>query len=313
MTREKPSLLPIVYHPDYEMDIGAHVFPTAKYRATLGLLRKAGYASEENVRHPEAAPREQLLRVHTEAFLDDFENLRWTPRTMYSELPISAKIVEGFGLMAGGTILAARLALENGAAMHLGGGFHHAFADRAEGFCYINDIAVAIRQMQHEGRIRRAAVLDVDLHQGNGTAHIFQNDPEVFTFSIHQEQLYPEKQRSDIDVGLAMGVSDEAYLSELGRVVPDLIAEHRPDLVVYVAGADPFEEDQLGDLRLTIEGLMRRDRLVAEACRERSWPIVAVTAGGYARDESDTARIHAGTAMELARAWGAGEMMNDER
>jgi acetoin utilization deacetylase AcuC-like enzyme len=225
---------------------------------------------------------------------------------MFSELPISREIVEGFKLMAGGTIAAARLALERGLALHLGGGFHHAFADHAEGFCYLNDIAIAIRKMQHEGRIRRAAVIDVDLHQGNGTAHIFLGDAEVFTFSIHQEHLYPEKQESDVDIGLDYFTGDEAFLAELGKVVPERIAEHGPELVVYVAGADPFEHDQLGDLRLTVEGLARRDRLVAEACRRFGWPMATVMAGGYAVDKRDTARIHANTGLEMARAWGIG-------
>lgn len=302
--RETPPYLPIVYHPGYEMDIGAHVFRTEKYALALEILRADGYAPEAAIHQPEPATHEELARVHTEAFLRDFEELRWTPRTMSSELPISREIVEGFKLMAGGTILAARLAMEHGVAQHIGGGFHHAFADHAEGFCYINDIAVGIETLRAEGRLERAAVIDVDLHQGNGTAHIFRDEPAVFTFSIHQEQLYPEKQRSDIDVGLDTGTGDEAYLKRLGEVVPAALIEHAPELVVYVAGADPFEEDQLGQLRLTLDGLRRRDRLVAEACRANGWPVVAVYAGGYAPDKNDTARIHAGTGLELARAWG---------
>lgn len=304
MTKTDPFFLPLVTHPRYEMDIGAHVFPTEKYRTARDLLVEAGYLPPEAIHEPEPATREQLLRAHTERYLADLEALRWTPRTMFSELPISKEIVDGFKLMAGGTILGCRLALEHGVAMHLGGGFHHAFADHAEGFCYINDIAVGIREMQHEGRIRRAAVIDVDLHQGNGTAHIFLTDPDVFTFSIHQQELYPEKQESNIDIGLDHNTDDAVYLDELSKVVPDRIAEHDPELVVYVAGADPYQEDQLGDLKLTMEGLILRDRLVAEACRKNGWPLVAVLAGGYARDKRDTARIHANTAIELARAWG---------
>jgi acetoin utilization deacetylase AcuC-like enzyme len=272
---------------------------------SLDALRAGGFAPDQAVHQPEPASREQLLRVHTEAYLSDFENLVPSARILSSELPISEEIVQGFKLMAGGTILAARLALDEGCAFHIGGGFHHAFADRAEGFCYINDIAVAIRAMMSEGRIRRAAVIDVDLHQGNGTARIFQDDPAVFTFSIHQELLYPFKETSDVDIGLDLGVGDEAYLDALAGIVPDRVAEHRPDLVIYVAGADPYQEDQLGDLKLTLEGLARRDRLVAEACRRNDWPMAAVLGGGYALDVNDTARIHAQTAIEMARAWGA--------
>jgi len=300
-----PENLPLVYHPDYEMDIGNHVFSTAKYRLALDLLRHDGYALAESIRQPQPASREELLTVLTAGMLADLDHLQWTARTIFSELPLSEGIVRGFKLMTGGTILATRLALEQGLAVHVGGGFHHGFADHAEGFCYINDIAVAIRVAQREGLIRRAAVIDVDLHQGNGTAHIFLHDPDVLTFSIHQEMLYPvEKQRSDIDIGLERFIGDEGYLRQLGSVVPRRIAEHRPELVVYVAGADPFEEDQLGDLRLTMEGLRRRDRLVAEAARAEGWPLVAVLAGGYARNPRDTARIHANMAIELAGAFG---------
>lgn len=299
-----PSHLPIVFHDEYEMDIGAHVFPMDKYKMAFRILESEGYVSPEGVFAPEPAVREELARVHTESFLSDFENLRWTPRTMYSELPISEEIVRGYKLMAGGTVLAARLALEHGVALHLGGGFHHAFADHAEGFCYINDIGVAINTLREEGRIERAAVIDVDLHQGNGTAHIYENDDAVFTFSIHQEELYPIKQKSNVDIGLPRFTSDEEYLRLLDTVIPGKLKEHRPELVVYVAGADPYEEDQLGDLKLSIDGLRQRDRLLARACREHGWPVVGVLAGGYAYDKRDTARIHAGMGMELADAWG---------
>lgn len=305
-----PAFLPVVTHPNYEMDIGAHVFPTEKYRMAREMLREAGYLPDEAVHVPEPATREQILRVHTKGYMSDFEGLKWTPRTMFSELPISQEIVDGFKLMAGGSILAARLALTHGVAMHLGGGFHHAFADHAEGFCYLNDIAIGIRAMQDEGHIRRAAVIDVDLHQGNGTAHIFVDDPEVFTFSIHQQELYPEKRESNVDIGLGHFTGDAEYLDYLAGVVPGQLQAHNPELVFYVAGADPYERDQLGDLKLTMEGLILRDRLVAEACKANGWPMVGVLAGGYAIDKRDTARIHANTAIELARAWSIKPIIN---
>lgn len=296
--------LPIVYHEQYRMDIGEHVFPTDKYALTLACLQELGYADPKHLLRPAPASHAQLRMVHSEALLHDFENLAWTPRTMFSELPLTREIVEALILCAGGSILAARTALDQGLCLHIGGGFHHAFADHAEGFCYINDIAVAIRAMQSEKRIQRAAVIDVDLHQGNGTAHIFEHDPNVFTFSIHQEWLYPEKQRSSLDVGLPQYAGDAEYLAALARIVPDAIKPHRPELVVYVAGADPFEEDVLGDLKLTLDGLARRDRLVAEVCHEHGWPMATVLAGGYARDKHDTAEIHATTGVEMATAWG---------
>ncbi len=298
--------LPIVYHQAYQMDIGDHVFAMDKYRLVLEILRREGHATEDAINQPEPATLDHLRLVHTPEFLADFEAHRMTPRTMFSELPLSSNIVEGFKLMAGGTILAARLALDAGAAMHIGGGFHHAFADHAEGFCYLNDIAIAIRQLSAERLIQRAAVIDLDLHQGNGTAHIFNTDSEVFTFSMHQEDLYPAKQESNIDIGLPMFADDDAYLGKLGEIIPARIAVARPDLVIYVAGADPFERDQLGNLSLTMDGLRRRDELVSKACHDQGWPMVAVLAGGYAPDKNDTARIHANTAIELARAWGFG-------
>lgn len=296
--------LPIVFNDDYEMDIGAHVFPMDKYKMAFKILEAEGYVAPEAVHKTGPATYEELRRAHTEGFLSDFNNIRWTPRTMYSELPISEEIVHGFKLMAGGTIQAARLALEHGVALHLGGGFHHAFSDHAEGFCYINDIAVAINTLRDEGRIKRAAVIDVDLHQGNGTAHIFENDDDVFTFSIHQEELYPMKQKSNIDIGLGRFTDDAEYMRLLRGVIPEKLEEHKPDLVVYVAGADAYEEDQLGDLKLTMEGLRHRDRLIATECHAHGWPLVGVLAGGYAYDKRDTARIHAHMGMELARAWG---------
>jgi len=172
----------------------------------------------------------------------------------------------------------------------------------AEGFCYINDVAVALRVLQHEGLLQRAAVIDTDLHQGNGTARIFQGDPSVFTFSMHQQNNYPVKETSDWDVGLPDGIEDEAYLEQLARAVPRILATQRPQLVMMVAGADPYEEDLLGGLRLSLEGLRRRDALVVQACAAQEIPIVGLTAGGYARNLQDTVTIHAQTTGELL-AW----------
>lgn len=226
----------------------------------------------------------------------DLISLRLTERTRHCELPLNAQITHAYILAAGGTTLASRLALQDsGICCHIGGGFHHAFADHAEGFCYINDIAVAIRVMQKEARIKRAMVIDCDLHQGNGTAHIFLDDPDVFTFSIHQENNYPFKQRSDLDIGLADNANDDDYLGALNRAVPQIISEHHPELIIYVAGADPYKDDQLGGLRLTMDGLARRDNLVLKNAVNARIPVVTVTAGGYARKLADTVAIHAKT------------------
>src|SRR5215510_2627174 len=200
------------YSPAYIADIGLHVFPIEKYRLVAEALLELHHIPNSAFVEPTPATLEQLLRVHTERYLDDLENCRWTHRTMQSELPLSPNIVSMFKLACGGTIRSAELALEEGAAVHIGGGFHHAFASKAEGFCYLNDLAVAIRDVQSRGTVQRAMVIDCDLHQGNGTAHIFQGDRSVFTFSMHQQRLYPIKEESDLDIPLRNGVGDEEYL-----------------------------------------------------------------------------------------------------
>lgn len=292
----------IVYSPAYGCDIGVHVFPTAKYALVLRRLEEAGLAGADAVVEPAAATREELLRAHSPEYLEDLERLRWTRRTMPSELPLTAQIVHAYVLAAGGTIQAARIALECGCAVHLGGGFHHALADRAEGFCYVNDLAVAIRAMQAERRIVRAAVVDLDVHQGNGTARLFAGDETVFTLSIHQEANYPvPKARSDLDIGLEDGTTDGLYLSRLDEALERVWA-FRPELVLYQAGADPYRHDQLGGLALSLEGLEQRDLRVVDGCASRGIPVVVTLGGGYARELEDTVRIHAATcAAALSR------------
>jgi acetoin utilization deacetylase AcuC-like enzyme len=292
----------IVYSPRYECDIGMHVFPTSKYRLVLEQLLASGEVAPEQIDAPLAPTRDQLETVHVSNYLDDFLALRPTARVLRSELPIDAPIRDAALLSAGGTLLAARAALTDGAAMHLGGGYHHAMGSHAEGFCYLNDVAIAIRVLQSEGAIGRAAVIDTDVHQGNGTARIFQDDASVFTFSIHQENNYPIKERSDLDIGLDDDLGDVEYLARLAGAVPQILSRTRPDLVVMVAGADPYREDQLGGLALTLAGLEQRDRLVVEACAVRGVPVVGVLAGGYARRLEDTVAIHAATTRAVL-AW----------
>jgi acetoin utilization deacetylase AcuC-like enzyme len=286
-----------VYSNAYTADIGAHVFPIEKYRLVARALQQSGRIPESAFIAPEPATRDPLLLVHTEAYLDDLMQCRWTRRTMSSELPLTPQIVHMFAFACGGTILATELALQSGASMHIGGGFHHAFADRAEGFCYLNDLAVAIRHAQSAKKIRKAMVIDLDLHQGNGTAKIFQNDDDVFTFSMHQRDLYPFKEASDFDIHLDNGIQDEAYLELMREHIPRLLDDFRPQLILYQAGADPFKEDQLGDLKLTIPGLAERDRLVFQWAKDRSIPIAATLGGGYARNVNDTVAIHTNTCL----------------
>jgi acetoin utilization deacetylase AcuC-like enzyme len=286
-----------VYSPSYLADIGMHVFPIEKYRLVADALKTSHKIPDSAFAEPTPATREQLLRVHSQLYLDDLDNCRWTPRTMYSELPLASQIVDMFTLACGGTIRAAELALQEGAAVHIGGGFHHAFGEKAEGFCYLNDLAVAIREMQALSKIERAMVIDCDLHQGNGTARVFQDDPSVFTFSMHQGELYPVKEQSDFDIHLEKETGDELYLDLMRSHIPRLVEEFAPNLILYQAGADPFEGDQLGDLKLTIAGLAQRDRLVFQLAREHSIPIAATLGGGYAIRTSDTVSIHVNTGM----------------
>lgn len=293
-----------VWSPRYACDIGSHVFPTDKFDAVHRALVASGDVSADAAAlEPPPVTRALLASVHDAAYLDDLEALRWTPRTQYSELPLTREIVDAFALGASGTTQAARLALRFGAAAHLGGGLHHAYAGHAEGFCYINDLAVAARTMLTERLARRIAVVDLDVHQGNGTAHIFRDESAVFTLSIHQENNYPvPKERSDLDVGLDDGTGDDEYLAALAPALERVWA-FAPDLVLYQAGADVFTDDQLGGLALSFAGIEARDRAVIEGCSRRGIAVATTLGGGYARRLEDTVRIHATTSrMALAIA-----------
>jgi len=295
-----------VWSQRYASDIGEHVFPTAKYGEVFRALAASGEVTDDVAAlEPSPATRELLAAVHEDAYLDDLEALRWTPRTQYSELPLTREIVDAFALGASGTTQAARLALQFGAAAHLGGGLHHAHAGHAEGFCYLNDLAVAARTMMSESLARKIAVVDLDVHQGNGTAHIFRDEPRVFTLSVHQENNYPTpKARGDLDVGLADGTDDDAYLAALAPALERVWA-FAPDLVLYQGCADVFAEDQLGGLALTFAGIEARDRAVIEGCARRGIAVATTLGGGYARHLEDTVRIHATTsrlALALARS-----------
>lgn len=291
--------VPVVYSPGYLIDIGGHVFATLKYARLFEALEAAGLLDGGRVVEPLPASWEELGLVHTADYLRKLQVGGLSPREVQTlEIPWSPAIVDGFRLMAGGTIAAARLALEAGIAVHLGGGLHHAHADHGEGFCMFNDVAVATRVLQKERLAKRAAVVDCDVHQGNGTAAVFAGDPSVFTLSLHQGDIYPFfKPASDLDVELPAGVGDEAYLGKLGPAVDAALAS-APDVVFYLAGADPYREDQLGGMALTKEGLRRRDALVLSAARAKGVPVVVTLAGGYARSLEDLVAIHAATVRE---------------
>lgn len=298
---EKPSA--IVYSPEYKVDFGPHVFPTQKYGLTRDRLVQSGLLARLDLLEPEPATADDLALVHLPDYIRDFMNYEYTDAMITSELPMSKEIRDFFLLATGGSILAAREALARGAAVNVNGGFHHAFPDHAEGFCYLNDPAIALRKMKSEGLVKRAAVIDCDLHQGNGTAAIFAHDPDVFTFSIHQENLYPVKERSDLDIGLADYTSDDDYLAELEPAVTKVIEQANPQLVCFVAGADPFEGDQLGNLRLTKNGLALRDKIVLEACKAKGIAVFIVLAGGYALNVEDVVDIHVNTISLMGKLW----------
>jgi acetoin utilization deacetylase AcuC-like enzyme len=302
-----------VYSPEYYCDIGAHVFPTEKYRLVHQALLEDGDIPAERFLAPEAASREDLLLVHTEEYVRDLFAFRHTARTRSSELPISEPIIRANLLGTGGTILCCRRALSEGLSMNLAGGFHHAFPDHAEGFCYVNDIAVAIRRIRADERAARVAVVDLDVHQGNATAFIFQSDPSVFTFSMHQENNYPAKQPGMLDVGLEDGIGDEEYLGLLDAHLPEVLDAFRPELVVYVAGVDPLAGDQLGGLALTLEGLRKRDDRVIGNCARRRIPMAGVLGGGYAQKTQDTVRAHHATCRAMWEATRNADKSPEER
>lgn len=299
--RASPERCVFIFHERYYADVGRHVLQAGKYQKTRDRLREAGLPARAFLA-PRAATQEEMGLVHTPAYMEDLICAVHTARTAPSELPISEEIVQASFLAAGGTIRAAREAIRRGRALNLTGGFHHAFADRAEGFCYVNDLAVAVRVLQREGVIARAAVIDCDLHQGNGTAAIFRGDDAVLTFSIHQENIYPRKARSDIDVGLRDLATWEEYLPRLEEHIPGMLDAHKPDLVLYQAGADPYSGDQLGTLQLSKDALGRRDAYVLGECRARAIPVAGTLGGGYALDPADTVDIHFQTAMRFWEA-----------
>jgi acetoin utilization deacetylase AcuC-like enzyme len=289
----------VVYSPAYEVDLGGHVWPTSKYRLIADRLLAERVVDREAFATPEPCTWEDLALVHTAEYLDKIRSLSLSASEVATlELPLSGALVEGFRLMAGGTCAAADLALADHVAVHLGGGLHHAFPNHGEGFCLFNDVAVAIRRLQRDGRIARAAIVDCDVHQGNGTALVFEREPAVFTFSIHQQHNYPMfKPPSDLDIGLADGTGDEEYLDRLSGALLR-VADARPELIVYLAGADPFAGDRLGGLGLSKAGLRERDRRVLAAARATGVPIAIVLAGGYAVEVADTVAIHLATVSE---------------
>jgi acetoin utilization deacetylase AcuC-like enzyme len=287
----------VFYTPRYYADIGeGHVFPIRKFELVRDRLLAEGTLAPAEIAEPREAAVADVLLVHTEDYVTRLRAGALTAREVRRlGLPWSKALVRRSFLATSGTIGAALAALAEGVGANLAGGTHHAFPDHGEGFCVLNDVAVAVRVLRRDGRVRRAAVIDLDVHQGNGTAFIFGGDEEVFTFSMHGAKNYPLfKLRSTLDVELADGTGDDEYLATLARHLPRVFG-HNPGLVFYLGGADPFDGDKLGRLSLSIAGLRARDELVLRACRERGVPVATVMSGGYAADIDDTVEIHCNT------------------
>ncbi len=323
----------LIYSDEYYLPIGQHVFPAEKYRRVHRQLIEDGIADPSDFLTPQPASDQDILLVHTPQYVNKLKTGTLSAREeLELEIPYSPELVHAFWLAAGGSILAAQNALKDRVAVNIGGGFHHAFPDHGEGFCMINDVAVAIRRMQRDGKIRTAMTVDCDVHQGNGTAAIFAgtrttSEPlpssgpaiagrkplmrgthagDVFTISLHQENNYPaHKPASSIDVDLPDGIADDDYISWLDNALSSGLRQFEPDLICYIAGADPYGEDQLGGLALTIDGLKRRDELVFQVAKTRGIPVMVTYAGGYARRVEDTVTIHCNTVAGAKDVFGA--------
>jgi acetoin utilization deacetylase AcuC-like enzyme len=316
----------LVYSDDYYLPIGSHVFPAEKYKRIHDRLLASGIAEPADFVAPRPATDQDVLLVHTPQYIEKLKTGTLSAsEQMELEVPFSPALVRAFWLAAGGSILAADYALSNGIAISIGGGFHHAFPDHGEGFCMIHDVAIAIRRMQRDGKIRYAMTVDCDVHQGNGTAAIFAvtrtaSEPlpsvptstptpaktkmrgghtgDVFTISLHQENNYPAwKPPSSIDINLPDEIGDDDYLAWLDNALSSGLRQFDPELLCYIAGADPYREDQLGGLSLTIDGLKKRDELVFRVAKARGIPVMVTLAGGYARNVEDTVTIHCNTVV----------------
>lgn len=317
----------LIFDESCRLPIGQHVFPADKYHRVHRRLLELNAAGPEDIVCAPAATDAEILLVHTPTYVNKLKRgLLSVREELELEVPYSPELVHAFWKLTGGSIFAAKSALRDGCAIHLGGGFHHAFPDHGEGFCVINDVAVAIRCLQRSGHIVRALVIDLDVHQGNGTAFIFgSGEPEpfpkpswsagltapsraahiktghshdVFTMSMHQESNYPAwKPASSLDVNLPDAICDDEYLDWLNAALEKVRERFEPELICYVAGADPYRHDQLGGLGLTIEGLKKRDATVFEFARDLGCPIMTTFAGGYAENIEDTVTIHTNTVL----------------
>lgn len=287
--------LPIVYHPDYVTPLpSGHRFPMAKFGILHDILLRDGIIQPQQVHQPEIPPQEWLELVHTREYVQGYRNgTLETKAQRRIGLPWSEQLAHRTCLAIGGTILTAKLALEKGLACNTAGGTHHAFPDYGAGFCIFNDLAVAPSVMLNLGLVKKVLIIDLDVHQGDGTAFIFQDDSRVFTFSMHCGENFPgRKQKSDLDIPLPRGLDDDGYLQILAKQLPELLKTVKPDLVFYDAGVDPHVDDRLGKLALSDAGIYRRDRLVLSTCLDQGYPTACVIGGGYSEEMTTLAQRH---------------------
>jgi acetoin utilization deacetylase AcuC-like enzyme len=292
------------YHPAYQVALPpGHPFPISKYPLLKALLLEEGVLTARDIFEPDPIDLESAARIHTWEYLHKLESGTLSAAEQRRlGLPWSKELWLRSRLAAGGTLQAARMALQNGLAGNLAGGTHHAFADRAEGFCLLNDVAIAVAQLRTEGALTRVAIIDLDVHQGNGTAAIFAEAEEVFTFSMHAEHNYPLiKMHSDVDVALKDGTGDAEYLSRLHEHLPVVLERSRPDIAFYLAGVDVAAGDRYGKLSLSEEGIRTREWSVIRAVRGAGIPLVLVLAGGYASTRLRTAQLHMHAFREAVR------------
>ena len=293
----------LIYSDDYYLPIGQHVFPAEKYQRVHQQLIESGTADVSDFLTPQPASDQDILLVHTPQYVNKLKTGTLSAREeLQLEVPFSPELVSAFWLAAGGSILAAEHALKDGIAINIGGGFHHAFSDHGEGFCMIHDVAVAIRRMQRDNKIRTAMTVDCDVHQGNGTATIFAGDPSVFTCSLHGAKNYPfRKAQSSLDIELPDNTADAAYLATLQTHLPAILRCFQPQMVWYLAGVDPYVGDKLGRLALTLEGLRQRDTYVLSTCYQTGIPVVTTMGGGYAPQIEDIVEAHCNTVRLACR------------
>ena len=285
-----------IFHSDaYQLNLPArHTFPIEKYRLLRERIQAAGLVADDRLAAAPAVGQADILRVHDADYIERLEQGRLTDREIRRiGFPWSPQLVQRAKHSVGATLAAARAALTEGLGIHLGGGTHHAFPDHGQGYCVLNDVAIALRALQARGQVRTAVVIDGDVHQGNGTAAIFSQDPRVFTFSIHGRNNFPSRKvPGDLDIALEDDTTDDDYLEAFEAGLEQALSADGFDLAVYLAGADPYHDDRFGRLALSMDGLARRDRLVLERCRRFTLPTVITMSGGYARQIADTVAIH---------------------